>query len=94
MKVSKLIEILQQMPANASVDILYDGAARTRVERVYITKGNRIIVSDAGEPIYNAEDRPHGRFFQHGWREIPAELLGSPWALVRGPLGRRFRERK
>jgi len=46
------------MPLHAEVHVLYDGALRREVSRVWFTIDGRVGVGPKDEPLYHAEDRP------------------------------------
>jgi hypothetical protein len=58
MKVSELIERLQNMPADAEVLHLWDGHLRTGIEHVWLTRDGRVGTGDHGEVCYDTEERP------------------------------------
>lgn len=58
MDVKTLIEQLKLMPENAEVQYLYDGALRSCVEVVYLTKSGCVGLGAEGDTIYYDEDRP------------------------------------
>lgn len=58
MKVSELIEALKGMPSEAEVWHVWDGAARTEIECVWLDRSGKICTSDDGEVVYSDEDRP------------------------------------
>lgn len=58
MKVSALIEQLKSMPQDAEVMHLWDGALRTNIEIVYLSKCGTVVTSDYGMVCYSEEQRP------------------------------------
>lgn len=58
MIVKDLIEILKTMPQDAPVLHLWDGAPRTAIEHVWVSRGGIVITADCGEHCYANEDRP------------------------------------
>ena len=60
MKVSELIVSLQTMPQDREVLNIWDGAARSGIDRVYESKGGCVMTSDLDEVVYNNCDRPLG----------------------------------
>lgn len=58
MKVSELIEKLKAMPQDAEVRHLWDGAARTEIKHVWLTREGVVVTADDGEACYNTPDRP------------------------------------
>ena len=60
MKVKDLIEKLKEMPQDAELQYLYDGAARGNINIVYLANSGKVVASDYDEVIYYDEDRPVG----------------------------------
>lgn len=60
MKVNELITALLSMPQDAEVLHLWDGAARTVINLVWLTQDGRVITSDHGMHCYLNIDRPQG----------------------------------
>jgi len=58
MKVKQLIEKLQEMPEDAKVLHLWDGAPRTGIEHVWLSKGGDVITADNDMVCYSTESRP------------------------------------
>ena len=58
MKVEKLIEQLKLMPLNSDVFCLWDGALRSEINFVYLSKSEITVLSDFDEPCYNEEESP------------------------------------
>lgn len=58
MKVNTLIELLKKMPPEAKVRHLWDGAARSGIEHVWLSRLGDVITADCGEVCYQSEDRP------------------------------------
>jgi len=58
MKVYELIEQLKLMPKDADVWHLWDGALRTEIEYVYLSKSGLVGTSDRSEVCYSTKDRP------------------------------------
>jgi hypothetical protein len=58
MKVSELIERLQKMPADAEVFHLWDGALRTAIQHVWLTRAGTVGTGDNNAVCYDTEDRP------------------------------------
>lgn len=46
------------MPINKEVRVLYDGASRMYIDRVWLNKRKEIIISNKYEVIYYDEDKP------------------------------------
>lgn len=60
MKVAQLIAALSALPGSADVTMLWDGAARSAVEGVWLAQSGDVVVGPLYEPIYSDEDRPVG----------------------------------
>lgn len=58
MIVSQLIEYLRKMPQDAEVFHIWDGAARTGIEHVFVSKSGNVMTSDNNQVVYADEDRP------------------------------------
>lgn len=58
MNVKQLIEKLQPMPQDAKVVHLWDGAARTTIEHVWLARNGEVVTADYGEFCYSTETRP------------------------------------
>jgi hypothetical protein len=58
MKVHQLIKVLQSMPQEAFVLHLWDGAPRTAIEHVWLSRDGIVITADCGMHCYANEDRP------------------------------------
>ena len=58
MKVSQLIVELHKMPADAEVWHLWDGALRTCIEFVWLTRTGVVGTGDAHDVCYHTDDRP------------------------------------
>lgn len=58
MTVGELIAQLMKLPQDQDVKMLWDGAARSDVEIVYVAKGRYIVLAPLDEPCYNDDDRP------------------------------------
>lgn len=78
MKVKDLITELEKMPQDAEVFHLWDGAARTIIEVVYLSKNGTVITSDFGEVCYPTCDRPI---------EAPTEQEDKYWETPANPKG-------
>ena len=60
MKVQDLIEVLKTMPQDAYVLHLWDGAPRTAIEHVWLSRDGIVITADCGEHCHSEEDLPVG----------------------------------
>lgn len=58
MKVAELIEKLREMPPDANVWHVWDGAARTQIEYVWLSRGGEVITADEDEVVYDTGSRP------------------------------------
>ena len=58
MKVSELIEKLQQFNPEKEIGIVFDGADRMDVQCVWLSRNDRVLISDLGHTVYSTEDRP------------------------------------
>ena len=46
--------------SNREVQCVWDGAARSKVDNVWLSQSGCIMLGEDDEPIYRDEDRPHG----------------------------------
>lgn len=76
MKVKDLIEELSKMPPGAEVLHLWDGAPRTTIEHVWLSRGGEVITADHGQVCYYDECRPEGS---------PTESENRYWESPRQP---------
>lgn len=60
MKVRELIEKLQDMPPDADVMHIWDGAARTEINFVWVSKSGKVMTADYGQVVYRDVSRPLG----------------------------------
>lgn len=60
MKVHELIIALQSMPEDAEVWHLWDGAARTTINVVWVACDGKVITSDYGMCVNDTHTRPVG----------------------------------
>lgn len=58
MTVAALIEQLEKMPPDAEVMHLWDGAARTGIKHVWLSRAGRVVTADEDEVCYYTDDRP------------------------------------
>ncbi len=58
MKTKDLIKLLQSMPQDADVKIIYDGEPRLDASIVYESVGGDVMITDENEPCYSKENRP------------------------------------
>lgn len=58
MKVTELIDLLEDLPLYADVHILFDGDERGDVDCVFLAKNGMVMVASENEPIYGDEARP------------------------------------
>lgn len=58
MQVKDLIKELQKMPPNAEVKHVWDGAARTDIDMVYLAQSGFVITIESDMVVYHDEDRP------------------------------------
>jgi hypothetical protein len=56
MTVSELIAKLQLMPQDSEVGMYYESGLRGHIKYLWLSKKNKVIVSDVGETIYGSED--------------------------------------
>ena len=54
----ELISELAKLPPDAQVGLVYDGALRSNVEFVWLTRSGQISLCSYGEHILNVEDLP------------------------------------
>lgn len=60
MKVKALIETLSELPQDADVELLWDGATRSTADGAYLAKSGKVVIGPSGEPAYSDDDRPDG----------------------------------
>lgn len=70
MKVKGLIKALSQMPQDAEVGHIWDGALRTSIEFVWLAKNGIVATCDFDKPVYSDSDRP---------KDAPTEKENSNW---------------
>lgn len=58
MQVKQLIALLQEMPQEADVGCVYDGAIRTPVEAVWLARSGEVALAGIGDSVYSTRDRP------------------------------------
>lgn len=58
MKVSELIEKLSDFDPDREVSIVFDGADRMDVQKVWYAVKGSVLLSDANHTVYNTRDRP------------------------------------
>ena len=54
----ELIVLLQQLPPDAKVMHLWDGAARTEINHVWLSRSGDVITADNNMVCYNTSERP------------------------------------
>ena len=79
MNVKKLIAELSKMPQDADVSHLWDGASRTNIELVWLSKGGYVVTSDWDMVAYHDEDRP---------LDAPSEKENPHWRSEESPTKR------
>jgi len=78
MTVHEIIEALKKMPQEAEMRHLWDGAARSKVDCVYLAQAGYVVVAPEYEPAYDDEDRPIGAPKEHEDQYLePYEFLHS-----------------
>lgn len=58
--VSQLIAVLSKLPPDLRVGYLWDGCVRSEAAMAYEAKGGFVVIAQAGEVVYDDEDRPIG----------------------------------
>ena len=58
MKNAQLIALLQTFPPGATVQVVWDGAARTDPDCVWLSRDGRVILADYDAVVYSEETRP------------------------------------
>lgn len=58
MKVHEMIAALQAMPPDADMGVIWDGAARSSCDLVWLARGGRVLIADYAGPVYASEERP------------------------------------
>lgn len=58
MIVKELIAELSKMPPDAKVGYVWDGAARSWVDNVWLARSGDVLLAYGGAEVYNTEDRP------------------------------------
>jgi hypothetical protein len=60
MTISEIIKVLQTMPQDSPLKVLYDGAVRASIDGIYLSQSGDIVGTSIGEPAYADIDRPKG----------------------------------
>ena len=76
MKVSELIKELNNMPQDAKVSHLWDGATRTEINVVYFAKSGEVVTADYDQDAYDCADRPT-------W--APSKYEQTYWSTMENP---------
>jgi len=76
MTAEQLIEELRKMPKDAKVLHLWDGAPRTEIQIVYLSREGDVVTSDYGQECYHEECRPVGS---------PTEAEDKYWRTAENP---------
>jgi len=58
MKVKELQDALSKMPPEAEVDYIWDGAARSTAEIVFLARSGTVMIAELSQPVYYDDDRP------------------------------------
>lgn len=58
MNVKQLIELLTQMPLEAEVRCIWDGAPRSEIAHVWAARNGIVMLADSEEVVYSKESRP------------------------------------
>jgi len=58
MNVRELIDALKDLNPEAKVGMVWDGANRTDVDVVYMSRSGEVCLSWFGQTVYETEDRP------------------------------------
>ena len=58
MKVREMIAALQTMPLDADMGVVWDGAARSRCDIVWLAQSGSVLIADFNSPVYEDRDRP------------------------------------
>ena len=58
MTVGELIAALADMPQDAGVWALWDGAARSEINLVWLARDGKVVTADGTEPAMYDDDRP------------------------------------
>lgn len=72
MLVAELIQKLMDLPISAEVELVYDGAARLRVDCVWSSRDGRVLLTEAGELVYSTVDRP---------KDAPDDISKPYWTI-------------
>lgn len=75
MKVSSLIQLLQGMPSNAQVNYVWDGAARSRVEHVWLSRSGQVMLADCGDTVYSSRSQPENAPEDSPWNTPVSPML-------------------
>jgi len=67
MNVRQLIDELGKMPPDAEVTHLWDGAARTTIEHVWLSNNGYVVTADFNEVCYMKADQPKSSQSQRYW---------------------------
>lgn len=76
MKTSELIKALQQMPPEADVGYLWDGAVRSAVQVVYLSREGQVVLADYDNVVYHDDERPSS---------APTEAEDPYWRTAESP---------
>lgn len=76
MRVKDLIIALQKMPQDAPVLHVWDGAARTSIEFVWVANDGNVITADYGQVVYGDDDRP---------KHAPTKAQDAHWQTAEDP---------
>jgi hypothetical protein len=58
MKVCDLVKALSEVPQDAEVLGVFDGAARLGIHHVWLSNSGYVLLADEESPVYYDEDRP------------------------------------
>lgn len=58
MTAKDLISVLASMPPDANVTYLWDGGARSIIEKVWLARSGEVVIADNDEICLNTSDRP------------------------------------
>lgn len=73
MTANRLIKVLETMPGDAEVEMVYDGAARADVNCVWVAASGHVLLADIDERCLYRHDRPIEVQDDLDWRTTPID---------------------
>lgn len=72
MTVTELRVLLETMPPEAEVTSIWDGAARSQFDVVYVSRRGDVVLAQRGDTVYYTQDRP---------KTAPTESENGHWVV-------------